>query len=667
MTAFLNRQAAIFSAKCFLAAIMALYIALRTSQSDPSWAIVTTYVVAQSRAGAVVSKSVFRVIGTIIGAAASVFMVPPLVNAPELLSGAVALWLGLCAFLSLIDKTSRSYAFMLAGYTACIVVFPSVNQPDAIFDVAIARVQEITLGILCGTIVHAVILPSSSADLLRERLDGVLSDAARWTVDALSIARPETLDNDRRRLATRINDLYDLLLHTGYELGGASRQRRVYLALLAQMERMLPLLAAVDDRVMELRRSGTMGADVEAFLEEVSARVSTSFGAGPGDHADLRRLRYDCRRFEPSLTSGFTWHQAILLNLFARLSDLVQVQENCLALRSAIVSEPRSPKERRRISALLETKTRAMERDYTGALLTAMCTGLALFCACLLWITSAWKDGGTAVLNAGIFFSIYSSSTNPTALLRNKLVGVGVRTLLAIVYVLVIIPSIDGFVMFAAALAPVLLISGAAMTVPRYAPLGFNLILGVLSPAIISIRFVPDFAAYLNGAIASLTGIYFALLMMTMMQTLWLGGAIDRLLQAGWDDIGRARYESRAHWRSRMEHRLALLATHTAQIGAVAPHRTADAFRDLMTGLALGELAGLRDRLVGQGIRGTQDIINQTADYYRSLDRKGALDPPTSLRDRIDEQLRLLMPSSDRRGERQAIVALAGLRRNLFP
>jgi hypothetical protein len=39
---------------------------------------------------------------------------------------------------------------MLAGYTAAIIGFPSVNRPEAVFDVAQARVTEIVLGITCA-------------------------------------------------------------------------------------------------------------------------------------------------------------------------------------------------------------------------------------------------------------------------------------------------------------------------------------------------------------------------------------------------------------------------------------------------------------------------------------------------------------------------------------
>src|SRR5689334_6945426 len=90
--------AAIFAFKCFAAAMLALYVALSIGSERPYWAFLTSFIVAQPLAGAVISKAVFRLIGTFVGAVAAVVMVPPLVNAPELLSLAFASWLGLCVF-----------------------------------------------------------------------------------------------------------------------------------------------------------------------------------------------------------------------------------------------------------------------------------------------------------------------------------------------------------------------------------------------------------------------------------------------------------------------------------------------------------------------------------------------------------------------------------------
>ena len=99
---------ALFSVKCFIAAMLAYYIALRIGLTRPYWAVSTSYIVAQPLAGAVISKAVYRLVGTALGAGAAVVLVPNLVNAPELLSLALALWLGMCLFISLQDRTPRS-------------------------------------------------------------------------------------------------------------------------------------------------------------------------------------------------------------------------------------------------------------------------------------------------------------------------------------------------------------------------------------------------------------------------------------------------------------------------------------------------------------------------------------------------------------------------------
>ncbi|RZM30908.1 MAG: FUSC family protein, partial [Sphingomonas sp.] len=166
---------ALFSVKCLIAAFLAYYIALRIGLTRPYWAVTTSYIVAQPLAGAVLSKAVFRVAGTVLGAAAAVVLVPNLVNAPELLSLGLALWLGLCLYISLLDRTPRAYLFLLAGYTASIIGFPSVTTPGAVFTIAALRVQEITIGILCGSLIHGFVFPQTVTATLLARIDAILA------------------------------------------------------------------------------------------------------------------------------------------------------------------------------------------------------------------------------------------------------------------------------------------------------------------------------------------------------------------------------------------------------------------------------------------------------------------------------------------------------------
>ncbi|NNC00965.1 hypothetical protein HI113_44720, partial [Corallococcus exiguus] len=57
----------IFSIKTFGAAMLALYIAFWLNLTQPSWAMLTAFVVSQPIAGMVVAKSLFRVVGTVVG------------------------------------------------------------------------------------------------------------------------------------------------------------------------------------------------------------------------------------------------------------------------------------------------------------------------------------------------------------------------------------------------------------------------------------------------------------------------------------------------------------------------------------------------------------------------------------------------------------------------
>ena len=136
-----DAEAALFSVKCFAAAMISYYISLRIGFSQPVWAVTTVYLVSQPLAGAVLSKALYRLLGTFLGGAAAVIFLPAFVNEPLVLSFVLALWLGLCIYIAQLDRTPRSYIFLLAGYTASVIGFPSVLAPAGIFNTAILRVQ----------------------------------------------------------------------------------------------------------------------------------------------------------------------------------------------------------------------------------------------------------------------------------------------------------------------------------------------------------------------------------------------------------------------------------------------------------------------------------------------------------------------------------------------
>jgi uncharacterized membrane protein YccC len=108
----------LFAAKIFAAAMLAVCNAPSIGLDRDYWVMTTVYIIAHPLSGALRPKALYRLLGTLIGTAATVALVPNSVGAPDLLRLALALWIGSCLYLALLDHTPRSYVLMLAGYTA---------------------------------------------------------------------------------------------------------------------------------------------------------------------------------------------------------------------------------------------------------------------------------------------------------------------------------------------------------------------------------------------------------------------------------------------------------------------------------------------------------------------------------------------------------------------
>jgi uncharacterized membrane protein YccC len=69
-------------------------------------------------------KSVYRIIGILIGAGVALLFVALFAQERVPFLGALALWIGLCIFGFQYAKNFTAYSFVLSGYTAVIVGIP---------------------------------------------------------------------------------------------------------------------------------------------------------------------------------------------------------------------------------------------------------------------------------------------------------------------------------------------------------------------------------------------------------------------------------------------------------------------------------------------------------------------------------------------------------------
>lgn len=665
--------AALFGLKCLLAGTLALYIALSIGLERPYWAFLTSYIVAQPMAGAVISKALFRIVGTLVGAMFAVAIVPPLVNAPELLSLAMASWLALCVFISVLDRTPRSYMFVLAGYTACLIVFPDVDAPQAIFTVAALRVQEIVVGILCGSLVHGVVLPGSITGVLLNRVDTILRDAERWSHDAIATDPVDGLEVERRRLAQDVTELHQLSVHLPFDISRLAPRVRTVRAMQDQLSLLLPLGVAVQDRLAMLKAAhgGTVPAQVDELIADARAWLRS-----PGNDSATRAMQAQllidrCAALEPQASADMNWADMMRLSLYARLAMLIAVHRDCRDLYDQMATHSRAPVTPRVAELLEGRRGRELHLDYAGAARGAFGAFITVALGCALWIGSGWKDGGTAVMLAGVFLAIFAAMDNPLAPLKGFMIGTLAASALGALYGYAIMPRLDGFPMLVMAYAPPLLLLGTLIASPRWAGIALPTLLGLGNPALLSDRYVSAFASYVNGAVAQIVGIWFAIIMVGLLQSAGVESAIRRTVRAGWNDIAnRATLMSPPDvrgWINRMLDRIGLLATRLAAARNHDGRPLDDALRDLRTGVSVGELRRLRlDLPPGEGAP-LGNVLGGISRYYRQLDPDAPAPADPALLHDIDMALGDLSAHGGARVRREAVLALVSLRRALFP
>ncbi|MDB5609160.1 MAG: hypothetical protein JWP25_6060 [Bradyrhizobium sp.] len=529
---FLVRHADIvFALKTFAAAMLALVIALWMDLPRPYWAMATVYITSQPLAGATSSKAFYRVMGTLLGASATVAMVPNLVNAPELLCLVMALWLGVCLYLSLIDGTPRSYIFMLAGYTVALIGFPAVSDPASIFDTALARVEEITLGIICASLVSTVVFPRSVAPAVAARVDNWLSDARRLSQDVLSGCGAEQESRDRRlRLAADAVEIDALASHLAYDRLVDANAARGLRLLRLHMLMLLPLLASISDRIAALGdRLQTTQPDLARLLDDLARWIATD----TPERQPADRLRAAIAAQQPTLDAGASWQQIMAASLLIRLRELVDLSHDCRALRRAIAAgDDASGVElafRPEAGAAL-----VRHRDHGMALWSAAGAMLAILICCGYWIATGWADGASAPMMAAVACSFFAAQDDPAPGIRGFTWWSIVSMAVVAVYLFAVLPRLSNVEMLIAMLAPSFLVFGVLIARPATAFIGMALAANTASLLALQSTYSADFAAFANSGLSFVIGTAAAVIVTRLTRSVGAEWSARRLMITNW-------------------------------------------------------------------------------------------------------------------------------------
>ncbi|WP_434105618.1 FUSC family protein [Klebsiella quasipneumoniae] len=636
-------QAVIYAAKSFAAAMLAYYLALSIGLQRPSWAIITVYIVSQTSAGASLSRSVYRLVGTVVGAAATVIIVPTFVNQPILCSVVLALWIAGSLCLSLLERTPRGYAFLLAGYTASLIGFPAVSAPGTIFDLAVTRVEEIAIGILCAGLIHRFVLPVRIAGRFNSTLAQTLATARQRIADTLA-GKPvaaETL-----RLALSLQFLQGINHHLPWDNGLSVPHRQARKAIHDRLARLLIVNGELYDR---LQRSGPPPDDLQALLAEAEAWLTGPQAARSAPSADGLLSRCE-RLIVRYAADAQTMDEALRLSLARHLAEAIRLLQESERLAKAVY--------RRRSPALPPdagaAKGYVFHREPLSALRTSFGAFVIILSGCLIWIGSAWPDGGTAVSILGVCCSLFASFDAPAAHLVKYLIGCVWGVLFSLLYSFVLLPQVNEFALLAAVLAPVYLLAGSLQARPAttFMAMGITLTLPILCELGASYR--GDFATAINTALALFIAVGYAAFGMRLLQTVQAETAIRRLLTLCQRDIRRAARGRLAHnahrWTNLMIDRTALLLPRLPQSGPAAGQLLDTMLRDIRTGLAVIHLR-----------RRYQQADSASADAVQAL--LDALNPQpdmTALEQPVNALLAQALPATDAasRERAEALIAL---------
>jgi uncharacterized membrane protein YccC len=663
--ALLVRHAAIiFACKTFLAAVLALLVALWLDLPRPYWAMASVYITSQPLAGATGSKAFYRVLGTVIGAVAAVAMVPNLVDAPELLCLAMALWVGLCLYLSLLDRQPRSYGFMLSGYTVALIGFPAVSEPGSIFDIALARVEEITLGILCAALVSAVLFPRSVAPAIAGRVESWLKDARRLARDVLvGNGSGRELIAQQLKLATDAVEIDALAGHLSYDRAADANTIRSLQLVRRHMMMLLPLLASIADRIAGLSSRRETHPELQPLLGRIAHWLTTGGFSEREPAGDLRHAIVELR---PNLAADASWDQIMLANLLVRLRDLVDISSDCRALER-VIAEGSDPAQ---VKLAFEPEAGIVpvrHRDHTLALWSAAGAVAAILLCCVLWIATGWADGASAPMMAAVGCSLFATQDDPARGISGFAGWSLVSVIVVGFYLFAVVPAITDIEVLIAALAPTFLLYGFLIARPATGFIGMALAANTSTLLALQSTYTADFQSYANSSIAFLTGMAMAAVVTRLGRTVGAEWIAQRLMKTSWTTLAvtaeRRGLNDRAAFAGLMLDRLGLL---TQRIAAMDEAGRGDVVNlsQLRVGLNIIDLRRARRLLAPSTLEAIDDMLSAFAVAARSH-AGGEL--PAELLKRIDLALARTVEEPAGKPREDALIGITGIRRALFP
>jgi uncharacterized membrane protein YccC len=453
--------ALLFGLRLWVAVCLALYIAFWLELDNAFWAGTTAAIVCQPNLGASLRKGSFRMIGTILGAVAIVVLTAcfPQSRAGFLLG--LAVWGAICGFIATLLRNFASYGAALAGYTAVILAGDLLGATGGangdIFTLAVTRVSEICIGIVCA----GIVLAGTDFGRARERLAAQLTAISAEITGGLSgmLAAPVGLETRsiRRDLIRRVVAVDPIIDEA---IGETSELRFRLGELHGALEGLFAALSGwrIVANHLELLPNDQQRQEADAVLRALplEVRFAPTGGGALRWTADSRHLRRNCAVAVRALVAlpADTPSLRLLADGTAEALGGISCALNGLVLLS---NSDRGTQQNRVV--------RFRVPDLLPAFVNAVRVFIVMGIFELFWLVTAWPSGTLAITWSAIFVILFSPTADQAyANAKIRLLGICLTAALAAIFKFAVLPGSETFTSLALPIGFVLIPAGALST-----------------------------------------------------------------------------------------------------------------------------------------------------------------------------------------------------------
>jgi uncharacterized membrane protein YccC len=271
-----------------LAGVLSVFIALFLRLPEPTWALTTAFVIMFAQfVGAVAEKSVLRLIGTAAGGVIGYLLTASLEQQPILYLLLVG---GVVGFgTAMFGYTKYPYAFLLCALTTMVVASNGMNNPSFSWKPALARIEEVSVGVISAVFVTSLIWPRYARKEFLEKMRLALGELRKGLAARSALLfreSTETSDLNDRSFANAIAGLQNLLHFGAMESQYFRARLPTFTEIISCLNR---ISAAVETLVQTLPQEAVFRRQLRVELEAAHAATADCLGVFADADADSSR------------------------------------------------------------------------------------------------------------------------------------------------------------------------------------------------------------------------------------------------------------------------------------------------------------------------------------------------------------------------------------------